>query len=54
METKESYAVVTGASQGLGKAFAENLAKKQINVILVSLPGSVWKMFAGTLKKTTR
>jgi len=39
METKESYAVVTGASQGLGKAFAENLAKKQINVILVSLPG---------------
>lgn len=38
MSTKESYAVVTGASQGLGKAFAENLAKKKINVILISLP----------------
>ncbi|MFP3591057.1 SDR family NAD(P)-dependent oxidoreductase [Chryseobacterium sp. SIMBA_038] len=38
METKESYAVVTGASQGLGKAFAESLAKKKINVILISLP----------------
>lgn len=35
---KESYAVVTGASQGLGKAFAESLAKKNINVILISLP----------------
>lgn len=38
METKESYAVVTGASQGLGRAFAESLAKKKINVILISLP----------------
>lgn len=38
MDIKESYAVVTGASQGLGKAFAENLAMKNINVILVSLP----------------
>jgi len=38
MKTKESYAVVTGASQGLGKAFAESLAKKKINVILISLP----------------
>lgn len=38
METEESYAVVTGASQGLGKAFAESLAKKKINVILISLP----------------
>ncbi|KPH15308.1 short-chain dehydrogenase [Chryseobacterium sp. ERMR1:04] len=35
---RESYAVVTGASQGLGKAFAESLAKKNINVILISLP----------------
>jgi uncharacterized protein len=38
METKESFAVITGASQGLGKAFAESLAKKKINIILVSLP----------------
>ncbi|MFP3813315.1 SDR family NAD(P)-dependent oxidoreductase, partial [Bacillus sp. SIMBA_005] len=39
METKDSFAVVTGASQGLGKAFAESLAKKKINISLVSLPG---------------
>lgn len=38
MDTKESFAVVTGASQGLGKAFVEHLAKKRINVILISLP----------------
>ncbi len=33
------FAVITGASQGLGKAFAIELAKRQIHVILVSLPG---------------
>jgi len=38
MNTKESYAVVTGASQGLGKAFAKKLAEKHINLILISLP----------------
>jgi hypothetical protein len=32
------YAVVTGASQGLGKSFALELAKKGINLILISLP----------------
>lgn len=34
----QKYAVVTGASQGLGKAIAEELAKKGIPLILVSLP----------------
>ncbi|WP_426278379.1 SDR family NAD(P)-dependent oxidoreductase [Chryseobacterium sp. S-02] len=43
MNTKESYAVVTGASQGLGKALAESLAQKKINVILVSLPNQYLK-----------
>ncbi len=33
------YAVITGASQGLGKAFALELAKRQVHTILVSLPG---------------
>ncbi|MDC8099785.1 SDR family NAD(P)-dependent oxidoreductase [Chryseobacterium rhizosphaerae] len=51
METKESYAVITGASQGLGKAFAENLAKKNINVILVSLPHQNLKELTEELEK---
>jgi len=52
MDTKESYAVVTGASQGLGKAFAENLASKNINVILVSLPGQQLKELSRRLEET--
>lgn len=51
MDTKESYAVVTGASQGLGKAFAENLASKNINVILVSLPGQYLKELSQWLEE---
>ncbi|SFM99843.1 hypothetical protein SAMN05421594_0239 [Chryseobacterium oleae] len=51
MNTKESYAVVTGASQGLGKAFAENLASKNINVVLVSLPGQHLKELAQRLEE---
>lgn len=34
----EQFAVITGASRGLGKAFSMALAKKKINMILVSLP----------------
>lgn len=34
----ETFAVVTGASHGLGKAFSVALAKKNINLILISLP----------------
>jgi len=52
MNTKESYAVVTGASQGLGKAFAENLASKNINVVLVSLPGQHLKDLAQRLEES--
>ncbi|MBB6370315.1 SDR family NAD(P)-dependent oxidoreductase [Chryseobacterium shigense] len=52
MKTKESYAVVTGASQGLGKAFAENLARKKINVILISLPRQQLKELSRQLEET--
>ena len=38
-KNKNQFAVITGASQGLGKAFATELAKRQFNVVLVSLPG---------------
>lgn len=39
MEEKRKFAVVTGASTGLGKCFALELAKRGINTLLVSLPG---------------
>ncbi len=34
------YAIVTGASAGLGKAFAGELARRGHNLLLVSLPGT--------------
>lgn len=34
----ESYAFVTGASRGLGRAFTIELAKRNINLLLVALP----------------
>lgn len=34
-----TYSLVTGASQGLGFAFCEVLAKRSYNLIMVSLPG---------------
>ncbi|MFO8053660.1 MAG: SDR family NAD(P)-dependent oxidoreductase [Bacteroidales bacterium] len=37
--TNNQYALVTGASKGLGRAFAFALAKRKINTILVGLPG---------------
>lgn len=52
MNTKESYAVVTGASQGLGKAFAENLAEKKINLILISLANQNLKELSLQISET--
>ena len=37
-ETDGSFCLVTGASQGLGRALAEECAQRQLNLILVSLP----------------
>jgi short-subunit dehydrogenase len=36
---KNAFALVTGAGQGIGFAFANSLANRRHNVILVSLPG---------------
>jgi short-subunit dehydrogenase len=38
LKSTEQYAVVTGASRGLGKAFSIELAKQHFHIILVSLP----------------
>lgn len=46
------YSVVTGASQGLGKAFAFSLAKRKQNLILISLPGQNLKEVAKQIKET--
>lgn len=36
---RKDYALITGAGKGLGKAFAEELAKRNYNVLLTALPG---------------
>lgn len=37
-DTSNNYALITGASQGLGRAFAWEMARRKINLILVALP----------------
>lgn len=39
-EEKKSYAVITGASAGLGKAIAGELAGRGHNLVLIALPGT--------------
>jgi len=36
----KAYTIITGASEGLGKAFAIECASRQMNLVLVSLPRS--------------
>lgn len=48
---KDVFAVVTGASQGLGKSFAISLAKRKHNVILISLPNQNLKQLAALIKE---
>lgn len=45
-------AIVTGASEGLGKAFAVELAKRGHNLLLVSLPNTGLANLASYLQKT--
>jgi short-subunit dehydrogenase len=45
------YALITGARQGLGKAFAIELSKRKINTILVSRPNNGLNIFCEELKE---
>ncbi len=47
----KEFALVTGASKGLGKAFAIELSKRKINTILISLPKEGLCEFTSQLKK---
>ena len=51
MMSQEKYCVITGASQGLGKALACELAQRNKNLILVSLPNEGLDSFARSLEK---
>lgn len=47
-----SYALITGASKGIGKAIAEQLAKRNINVLLVARSEDLLREFAEQLVDT--
>ena len=49
--TSSYYAIVTGASAGLGKAFAGELARRGHNLLLVSLPGTGLPELADRLRR---
>lgn len=45
------YTLITGASEGLGKAFALECAKRDMNLVLVSLPQSGLENLAAFIRK---
>lgn len=47
----QTFAVITGASQGLGKAFAEVLAGEGKNLVLISLPNEGLPALCSQLEK---
>ncbi|RAV27929.1 SDR family NAD(P)-dependent oxidoreductase [Sinomicrobium soli] len=51
MHRRNSFTVITGASQGLGKALAEECARRRHNLILISLPGENIGHVARTLTR---
>lgn len=53
-EKKKSYALITGASAGLGKAIAGELAARGHNLILVALHGTGLKEFCSGLESVHR
>ncbi len=51
-KTGENFALVTGASSGIGQAIAEELAMLKHNLILVALPGTGLEAVAQNLSQT--
>lgn len=49
MQKYKNLTVITGASQGLGKSFAQNCAKQGRDLILISLPSENLENFTGEL-----
>ena len=45
------FALITGASKGIGKAIAEDLASRKINVLLVARSENLLKEVADALEK---
>src|SRR6185503_15184219 len=48
--TKKTYTLITGASEGLGKALAIECAGRKMNLILVALPGPELNSLAGFIQ----
>ena len=48
---KHYFTLITGASQGFGKAMALELARRKMNLVLVALPNSGLKELSGFIEK---
>ncbi len=51
MEVHNKFAVITGASQGFGRALAYEMAKRKFNLMLVALPGEGLNLLAKDLER---
>jgi short-subunit dehydrogenase len=49
--TKSNYTLITGASEGLGKALAIECARRRMNLVLVALPGSELHSLAAFIRR---
>ena len=49
VEKYGEWAVITGCTQGIGKCYAEELARKRMNIVLISRNQSKLKKFATEL-----